>query len=159
MTDNAIGTSIYIATAAPATNDAAGFEALTWVQVNGLIQGFQFGVSHAMIDIPDLLTGFTTAVKGAATGTDSTAQFRAVASDTGQGTVRTQAHDNDGIVSIKMGVGSGTAGALASGDPVIYAQGVLHSYVPNQPTTTSYDGFSVNFRTNAIAIIDEEPAA
>ncbi|KGM50665.1 hypothetical protein [Pseudooceanicola atlanticus] len=159
MTNNSIGTSLYIATAAPATNDKAGYEALTWVQVNGLIQGFQFGISHAMIDIPDLLTGFTTAVKGAATGTDSQAQFRQVPSDTGQGTVLAQANDNDGIVSIKMGVGSGTGGALAEGDPVVYAQGVLHSYLPNQPTTTSFEGFSASFRTNDFAVIDVEPAA
>lgn len=159
MTNNHICTSLYIATAAPATNNKAGFEALSWGQVNGLIQGFQFSISHAMIEIPDLLTGFTTAVKGAATGTDSQAQFRHVPADTGQATMLTQSNDNDGIVSIKMGVGSGANGALAEGDPVIYAQGVLHSHLPNQPTTTSFEGFSVSFRTNDFAVIDVEPAA
>lgn len=51
MTDNFIGETIYVAAVAPATNDAAGFEALTWVQAKGAQSLPQFGVSHNMIDV------------------------------------------------------------------------------------------------------------
>lgn len=159
MTDNTIGWSIYLEDAHPATNDAAGFEALTWTLVGGLVQGPQFGISHNIIEIPDLLTGFTDVVKGAGTGVDTQMQFRAVDSDTGQALAKTVAESENGVASLKLVVdGTGAAGAPATGDTVVYAQGILHSYQPNQPTITSYDGFSVSFRQKKLAIYATQPA-
>lgn len=159
MTDNTIGWSIYMDDDHPATNDAAGFEDLTWVNISGLVQGPQFGITHNIIEIPDLLTGFTDVVKGAGTGIDTQMLFRAVASDTGQANAKTAAESEDGVASLKIVIdGSGTAGAPAAGDSVIYAQGILHSYQPNQPTVDAYEGFSVSFRQKKIAVYSTEPA-
>lgn len=157
MTQNHIGYSVYISDAAPATNDDTGFEALTWTLVNGLVQGPQLGFEHDQIAIPDLTTGIEDSVKGMGRGTDTQMQFRTVASDTGQGTLRTQAEDDDGTLSVKLVRGTGTNNAPQSGDYVEYSQGYAHSFIPNQPTGTSYEGFTVSFRATDKPVIATEP--
>lgn len=158
MTANHIGKTIYQASASPATNNAAGFEALTWVLVSGGITLPQFGVTHSMIDVPDLQTGFTSAVKGAAQGADTTATFRNVASDTGQANLATLGASQGGVGSFKIVTGSGTNNAPVTGDVVEYAQGITHSFQPNVPDNASYEGFTVGFRQNDFTITGTEPA-
>jgi hypothetical protein len=162
MTTNNIGKTLWISTAAPAANTSAGFEALTWVQVKGIQTLPVFGVSHSNIDVADLATGFTSGVKGAASGRDTQFTFRNIASDTGQGNATTAAVDPDGVVALKIVDGSGTdAGdgpAPETGDAVEYAQGYLHSYEQNQPTDNSFQGGSVNFKQNNFTITATEPA-
>lgn len=159
-TGSHIGKTIFVAQAVPATNDAAGFAALTWVKVNGLQTLPELGISHSMIEVPDLQTGFTTGLKGAAAGNDSTSTFRMIAGDTGQGNVRTLANagGTSGRGSIKIVKGSGTNQAPVTGDPVQYAQGVFHSYVEIQGDDSSHEGFSVGFRQNALTVDATQPA-
>ncbi len=154
MTGSHIGKTIYVAEAIPATNDAAGFAALTWTKVSGVQVLPQLGVSHSNIDVPDLETGFTAGLKGAGSGNDSTASFRDVAGDAGQTTLRdlAQSGGDAGLGSIKIVKGSGTNQAPASGDPVEYAHGYFHSYVRIQGDDSSHEGFSVNFKQNALTI-------
>lgn len=154
MSGSHIGKTLYVAAALPATNTEAGFEALTWVKVSGVQSLPQFGVSHANIDVPDLQTGFTAGVKGAGSGNDSSMTFRMVASDAGQEDLRDLANAGGDAAdcSIKTVMGSGTAQAPATGDPVQYAQGYAHSYIENQGDTTTYEGFSVNFKQGAPTI-------
>jgi len=158
MTQNFIGQTIYVAEAYPSANTSTAFEALTWVKVEGLITLPQLGVTHSMIDVPDLQTGFTGAVKGAGQGVDTTATFRDVPADAGQEDIKTAADSQAGILSVKIVDGSGTAQAPVSGDPVRYAQGIAHSHQPNQGDNASYEGFSVGFRQNAPTIVATEPA-
>jgi len=162
MTTNNIGKTLYISTAAPAANTSAGFEALTWVQVKGMITLPVFGVTHSAIEVPDLATGFTSAVKGAASGRDTQLTFRDVASDTGQANSKTAAADPDGVVALKVVDGSGTDSGdgpvPATSDPVQYAQGFLHSFEENQPSDNSYQGGSITFRQNNFTITATEPA-
>jgi hypothetical protein len=160
MSGSHIGKTLYVAKALPATNDAAGFEALTWVQANGWQVLPQLGISHANIDVPDGLTGFTTGLKGAGSGNDSTMTFRAVPDDAGQEDIReaADAGGDGGVMSIKIAKGGGTDNAVEAGDPVQYAQGYVHSFVEIQGDTTTHEGFSVNFKQNGVTIDDEEPA-
>jgi len=158
MTQNFIGQTLYVAEAYPTTNTSAAFESLEWVKVNGLITLPQLGLTHSMIDVPDLQTGFTSAVKGAGQGVDTTATFRNVATDAGQEDVKNSADSQAGILSIKIVDGSGVAQAPVTGDPVLYAQGIAHSHQPNQGDNASYEGFTVGFRQNAPTIAATEPA-
>ena len=158
MTQNFIGQTIYVAEAYPSANTSTAFESLTWVKVEGLITLPQLGVTHSMIDVPDLQTGFTSAVKGAGQGVDTTATFRDVPADAGQEDIKVAADSQAGILSVKIVDGSGTAQAPVSGDPVRYAQGIAHSHQPNQGDNASYEGFSVGFRQNAPTIVATEPA-
>lgn len=156
-TRNHIGKTIYVSAALPATNDDTGFEALTWTKVNGVQQLPQLGITHASIDVPDLETGFTEAIKGAGSGLDSQMTFRDVASDTGQALVRTTADGGQGLMSVKIVTGSGTDNAPVAGDPVRYAQGFVHSYQENQGNDTTHEGFAVNFRQNKPTVVATEP--
>jgi hypothetical protein len=157
-TTSHIGKRVYVATALPATNDEPGFDALTWVEITGVQVLPQLGVSHANIDVPDLASGFTRGLKGASTGNDSTMTVRKLASDTGQTNVRTLANSGglSGVGSIKIAKATGTlvngVPTLQIGDAVQYAQGYFHSYVEIQGDTTTHEGFSVNFKQNAVTV-------
>lgn len=157
-TRNHIGKSIFIATALPSTNDTTGFEALTWVEINGAQSLPQLGITHATIDAPDLKSGFTKGIKGAGSGVDTQMSFRDVPSDTGQTNVETTANSASGACSLKIATGSGTDNAVQTGDPVEYAQGYLHSFAPIQPDTTTHEGFTVGFRQNEPTVKGTEPA-
>lgn len=160
MTGSHIGKTIYVAAALPATNTAAGFEALTWVKIGGVQTLPQLGVAHSNIDVADLQTGFTQGIKGAGSGNDSTMAFRDVAADAGQEDVRDLANAGGtlGAGSIKIVKGSGASQAPAIGDPVQYAQGYFHSYVENQGDDSTHEGFSVNFKQNALTVNATVPA-
>ena len=159
-TRNNIGKSVYYSTALPATNDAAGFEALTWVELEFPETLPQFGVTNNNIDIPDLKSGFTKGSKGAASGVDSQGSFRIDGSAlaTGQAAFKTLCDSPGGACAVKIGTGTGTAQALAAGDAVEYAQGYVHSYQENQATDSSYEGAVYNFKQNALTVKGTEPA-
>lgn len=155
---NHLGLTIYVSAALPATNDAAGFEALTWAKASNWVELPQLGVSHETIDVPDGESGFTAGVKGAGAGVDTTMAFSIDGADAGQTIIRTQADDQGGDISVKIVRGSGTDNAPVSGDPVEYAKGFAHSYQENQGTTSSYEGFTAGFRQNGLTVKDTEPA-
>jgi hypothetical protein len=146
--------AIYVASALPATNNEAGFEALTWVRVAHPVVGPQFGITNANIDVPNLETGFTLGAKGAGSGQDSAMTFATVAADAGQVALKGLANAGGpgGNCSIKV-VRIATPGAEpTTGAAVTFAQGYVHSYMENPADTTSYEGFTVNFKQNALAV-------
>lgn len=158
MSGTHIGKTIFIAQALPATNNEAGFRALTYVKVDGLQVLPQFGISHNNIDRADLQTGFTEGLKGSGSGNDSTMTFRTVDGDAGQAILKAAAaaFGQGGDVSLKVVRGSGADEAAVSGDPVVYAQGYVHSDTENQGDDSNYEGFTVNFKQNAIHINSTE---
>lgn len=153
-----IGKTLYVSSTLPATNNKAGFEALTWTKVNGMVSGPQLGVTHSNIDIPDVQTGFTKGVKGAGQGQDSQMAFTIDGNDAGRTIIKTAADSGQGFLAIKIVTGSGANQAPVTGDPVQYAQGYVHSYTENPATTDSYEGFTVNFKQNFVTVIDVQPA-
>lgn len=158
-TRNNIGKTIYFSATLPATNDKAGFEALTWLELEHPQTLPQFGVTHANTDVEDLKTGFTTGVKSAASGVDSQGSCRIEASAlaTNQATFKALCDSAGGDVAIKIGTGTGASAALQAGDAVEYAQGYVHSYQENQASSSSFEGFTYNFKQNALTVKDVEP--
>ena len=63
-----------------------------------------------------------------------------------------------GSISTKIATGTGTGNAVVAGDKVQYAQGYGHSYVEVQGDNSTHEGFSVNFKQNAVTIDATEPA-
>lgn len=156
---NYIRDILYVAKALPATNDSAGFEALSWVKVNGIQSLPKFGLTHNVIEVEDLETGFTTGEKGAGAGAASEIAVHTVASDTGQADLKLQADDAQGVASVKIvRKPSGTGNTPDTGDAVEYAQGFLHSYTPTDNNVSTHVGFTVTFRQNAAAVFATEPA-
>jgi hypothetical protein len=161
-TANQIGLTIYGVAGAPATNDDTGFEALTWVQLKGTQMLPKFGVTHANIDVSDLGTGFTSGVKGAASGNDSTFTFHGDGLDTGIATAITAANSKAGLYSLKIVRGTGTdtgdGPAPVSADIVSYAQGYLHTYDLNEKDDSSFEGGTISFKQNDFTVDAAEPA-
>ena len=161
-TGNNIGLTLYGAAGAPATNNKAGFEALTWVQLKGTQSLPIFGVTHNNIDIEDLATGFTSGVKGAATGNDSNFTYHGDGTDTGIASAIVAAVDKDGIFSLKNVRGSGTDSgdgpAPVTGDVVQYAHGYLHTYDENAKDNSTNEGGTISFKQNAFTVDDVQPA-
>jgi hypothetical protein len=161
-TANQIGLTLYGVAGVPATNNKAGFEALTFVQLKGTQMLPSFGVTHGNIDVSDLGTGFTSGVKGAATGSDSTFTFHGTGADTGVATAIVAANNEAGLYSLKIvrgtGTDSGDGPAPVAGDVVQYAQGYLHSYVLNPKDDASFEGGTINFKQNDVTVDDVEPS-
>ena len=159
-TNSHLGKSVFFSTELPATNDAAGFEALTWVPVPGFQGGAQFGYENADIDIPDLQTGINQRIKGLGTGAQSTLSFRNVPSDTtGRAGIKSLADGPGTVGSIKIVRGTGTSGAPVTGDPVQYAQGYYKSFMLMEASGTTHEGFTVAFQQNLPHVDATQPAA
>jgi hypothetical protein len=154
-----------VATAIPATNNAAGFEALTWVDVKGLQTAPQLGSDHETVTSPNVTTGRNTVLKGAVTGTSSTSTVARLEGDAGQGNVKTlaEAMGEGSYGSVKLVRPTGARGAdgvpaIETGDRVQYAFGMFSAYVENQASSDSEDGFSFNFQQNGDTVTATEPA-
>ena len=139
---NFIGSIVSVAAGVPATFDDAGYEALTWVVVGGLVSAPTPGVETATIDVPDLTTGFTKREKGASIGRETEMAFRDVPGNAGQANIKTYAAPAYGTeVSVRLVLPNGTL-------THIYMSGIMYSYMINEGTTESYRGFVVTFSQN-----------
>lgn len=165
MTKSHIGKSFHYAVAAPATNDPAGFQALTWVKVPGYSGGFQFGGTHADIDNPDMEQGKNPTLRGMVSFNESTGQFRR--RDGAEG----EAQDDfielirAGLVnSIKIARGSGSAMAdggreVVEGDQVEYATGYFKADMDEPQTDNTREGFGIPFKQNDYSVKSTQPAS
>lgn len=148
---NFIGSVVSVSPGVPASFNKAGYEALTWTVVNGLVSAPIPGMETATIEVPDLTTGITKREKGASIGRETEMAFRDVPSDTGQGNVKTYAAPDYGQeVSVKVVLPDGT-------NNHIYMTGIMHSYMINEGTVESYRGFKVTFAQNYEEVITTAP--
>lgn len=149
---NYIGSIVSVAPAVPASFTKAGYEALTWTVVNGLIVAPIPAFETATIDVPDLTTGITKREKGASVGRETEMSFRDTGvADTGQTNIRTYAAPGYGTeVSVRV-VRPGT------GNTHTYMSGIMYSLMDNEGTTESYRGFTVTFSQNYDAVITTAP--
>ena len=161
-TRNNIGLTLWGAAGVPATNNKAGMEALTFVQLKGAQSLPVFGVTHANNEIEDIATGFTSGVKGAATGNDSNFSYHGSGADTGIATAIVAAVDKAGLYSLKIVRGSGTDSgdgpAPVAGDVVQYAHGYLHTYDENAKDSSTNEGGTISFMQNDFTVDDVEPS-
>ncbi len=142
MSTSDIGTTIEIASGVPATIDAAGYAALTYVKAEGLVSVGSIGDSHASINVPDLETGRTGTKKGAVTGTATPVVFRDIlvagTRDQGQTNFKEAAKSRDEY-SFKVTDPDGA---------IDYVSGVVMNHNRNERTDSSYAGFSVDITNN-----------
>jgi len=149
MSTSDITSKLYIATGVPATFDKAGYEAMTWVQVKGIVSVGTIGVTDAIIDVPDLETGFTKGVKGARTGTDTPVAMREIKADPGQ-------------VAFKAACAAFTEYSFkvlepAASDEVEYISGLPKDWQRNERSTASYAGFTATIRANYPSVVVAAP--
>ena len=144
MSNNDIGTTIEAVQALPATFDVAGYEALTFVKVNGLVSIGELGDDHAGIAVPDLETGRSKTVKGELTGTTSPITFRQVDADTGQALMKT----------ICAGRAESSFKITEPNGDIYYVSGVGMSYKRMERSVSSYAGFSCQITNNYDVVED-----
>lgn len=150
MSTSDITTKLYIATGKPATLDKAGYEALSWTEINGVVSIGATGVTDAMIDVPDLESGFTLAVKGARTGTVTAIALREIKDDAGQAAAKTAAA---AFTEYSLKVEEPTAA-----NEIEYMTGLPHDWQRNERSTSTYAGFTFNFRSNYATVVTTPPA-
>jgi hypothetical protein len=139
MSTNDIGTTLAIATGIPATFDEAGYEAMTWVNIGGLVSIGEVGDEHETITVPDLTLGRIRTIKGAAVGTTIPVALREVLSDAGQTAAQAAAKGAGGEYSFRISEPGGTEQ---------YVSGVAMSWKRTERSTGSYAGFTFSVTTN-----------
>lgn len=129
----------YISSTLPTTQTLAGYTALNWTKISGIVTIGQLGFNHDVIEVPELETGIITTLKGARKGVGASLAFRTRASDAGQLAVAT-ANEGETEVSLQIVDPDGTNAQ--------YWSGVIHSLIDNDASVTSYEGKSFVFVPN-----------
>lgn len=153
MSTSDITTKVYIVAGVPATFDKSGYETLftaTPTQIKGVTSFGEIGVTDAMIDVPDLETGFTLAVKGARAGTDTAIGLREIKADAGQELAKTA---SAAFTEYSLMILEPTA----SGE-VEYISGLPHDWKRNSRETSNHAGFTFSFRSNYASIVVAAPS-
>lgn len=150
--ENHLNKAIFIASAHPATHDAAGFAALTWVQVNGLQILPQLGRTHDVNYVDDLTAGEKVPVKGAAQGQDTTGTHYTVEGDQGQVNLKNACDDGSGVIAVRIVQLDGPDAAPTTGNKVEFAKGLARSFLPNQGDSSNHDGFTWQFAQHGTTV-------
>lgn len=149
MSTSDITSKLFIATGIPASFTKAAYEAMTWVQVKGIVSIGTIGVTDAIIDVPDLETGFTKGVKGARTGTETAVAMREIKVDPGQVALKAACQ-----AFVEYSFKISEPGASAE---VEYISGLPHDWQRNERSTSSYAGFTASVRANYPSIVVAAP--
>lgn len=143
MTQVSIGKRLYISATAPATNTLAGYQALTWIKVGGIVSVGQIGFSHATIEAPDLESGITETLKGAQSGTGGQAAYKYIEGDAGQAAIvaANATRDNVAIQVVDP-----------DGETSSYWTGIVHSLIDTEASVTTYEGSTFTFVPNSARV-------
>ena len=148
MSVNHIGSKLAIATGRPATQDAAGYAAMTWVEApDGLVSFGAVGGTNETIAVPDVSTGRNMTLKGAITGdTVNVALSRKRVAATGaltasQAAFKAAALAQGGEYSYRI-TEPGTGGMVQ------YITGAPMNWKETERTTSSYAGFTFDVAIN-----------
>lgn len=153
MSTSDITSKLFIAPGVPATRNKAGYEALTWTQVKGIVSIGATGTTNSPIEVPDLETGFTLAVKGARAGNVVAVAMREVKADEGQADFKAAAVEA-ASVEYSFKIAEPTAGAT---DEVEYISGIVMNWTRNERSTTTYAGFTCSIRQNYDSLLVAAP--
>jgi len=98
-----IGTEVYISSALPATDDQAGYEALTWTEVGGVLTFGEVGSTTSEVSYDLLKSGLTITEKGPTQYGKPVLTYVKRPGDTGQAAVVAAAEaSNNADVALKV---------------------------------------------------------
>lgn len=154
MSTSDIGHIIYMKAGAPTAFTEAAYETLfttSPIKINGVVSIGPVGGTNAVIDIPDLESGWVMAAKGAKTGSETAIALREIKSDAGQVAVKAAAVEGEHkLYSFKI------VEPDASGE-VEYITGIVYNWQRNERSTTSYAGFTFSIRANSDSVVADAP--
>lgn len=148
MSVNHIGTLLAIATGRPATQDASGYAALTWVEApDGLVTIGPVGGTNETVTVPDLSVGRNMTLKGAVTGdTINIALSRKRVVATGALTASQLAFKAAALA--QGGEYSYRITEPGTGGMVQYVTGAPMNWKETERSTSSYAGFTFDVAIN-----------
>lgn len=139
MTTISIETTIAHAVGEPATENAAGYEALTWVEVGEVVSIGEYGDTSEDVAVTKLKDGRTEHFNGAKDGGEMPVTCVREAADAGQVLVEANANTNQ-TVSTRI--------TDPNGD-IEYSYGRLANFRRPERTASSYDGVTYAVRRNS----------
>jgi len=145
MSTSDIGTAIAIATGLPATFTEAGYEAMTWTTIAGVISVSEVGDEDKLITIEDLTTGRSRDVKGAKAGKAVSVAIREVVGDAGLTALKSAAASS-AEYSFRISEPTQPAGAE------YYISGPITSLMRNERSTSSFAGYKFDVSNNYGAV-------
>lgn len=128
------GTVLSISSGSPATYDAVGFAALTWVEIGDVSDLGEFGRQYNLVTFNPLGDRRTVKRKGSYNDGTIAAQMARVPSDAGQ-TILTTAVDDDDSYAIKIVLQDGT---------IFYTTAQIMSYTTNVGNVDQITAATVN---------------
>lgn len=143
MADTSIGTTLHVSTAAPATEDEAGYAALTWVEIGGIQSIGEKGDDAEDVTFTGLKTGRTEHSIGAIDGGVLAVSCKNILADAGQVIVKS-GDNNDVDHSFKMTDPDGT---------LFNFQGKLASGKYSEKTASAYEGYDFETRVNTATVV------
>lgn len=135
-----IGSTIHIATGAPATNNKAGFDALTFVEIEDVTSIGAISIEQQTSESTPVKTGFTQSVKTSSKGAAMPIAFIGDGSRAGQAAVKA-ACEASGAFSVKI-VNADSTNYKAS-------SGIFYNFANNEISADVEVGATVQFIPNA----------
>ena len=139
MTTTSIGSTLHLVAAAPATEDAAGYEALTFVEVGEVISIGAIGDTSEDVTVTKLKDGRTEHFNGAKDGGSVPVACVREEGDAGQAIVEAEGNSNT-TISFKVVDPNGDAR---------YSYGRLANIQTPERTASSYEGLTFEMRRNS----------
>lgn len=96
-----IGAKLYVSASLPATEDVAGYGALTYTQVKGVASIPEFGAEHEELTFVEVEDGVTRKAHGGVNYGGGMVPFRVIEADAGQGILKA-ARANQSTISVKV---------------------------------------------------------
>lgn len=138
------GTKLYMSTALPATEDAAGYGALTWVEVKGVASVPRLGASATLVSQSDLADGIVRKAHGEVDYGGGSAQYRVITADAGQDALLA-AFESKNTISFKI---------LRSTGLIEYTQGIVMGAQTAEATSGAVYAASSDLQFSAKVIQD-----
>ena len=101
-----IGTTVEVSATLPASDDQAGYELLTWTEVEGVLSMGGFGPTHEILNQTYLKDGIVRKAHGSKNLGDPDLMYSPAEAGAGQGILKT-ALDSQATISIKVSRPSG----------------------------------------------------
>ena len=143
MADTSIGTTLHVSTGVPATEDAAGYAALTWVKIGGVVSIGETGDDAEDVTVALVETGRTEHSIGALDGGAWAVTCKNILADAGQVIIK-EGNNNDVDHSFKATDPDGT---------IFNKQGKIAAGKYSEKTASAHEGYAFEARVNTATVV------
>lgn len=147
-----IGTKFYVASATPASDNATGYAALTWVEVGYISEVPEYGPEYSEVNFTPLATGIKAKYHGELDYGSISLPFALAESDAGQ-TALKAAMTNKARVSFKIEFPK--LATTSTSGPINYTQGKVFSFTRSASTGDVVSGtLNIGFEKPVVEVAE-----